>query len=282
MKHNLTLFTCHRITIAMLFSFISAALASTRLFCYSAVASSSIVLILPGYFVTCGALEIMSRNIISGSVRMMYAVVYCLFLGFGLAMGGQAYVKFTGQYIFATTDYTCSSTHDADIWYRATPSLWWAFLTVPLYSVALSLRNFCSWRRREIILLVLISSSGWVTNKFTSRYFVGQSDMSAACGAFAVGILANVWAKFFGGNAFVIMITGILFQLPSGLGSGGLLGFVSEKSTGSLSTTTYLSGFQTALQLVSVAIGLSVGLGISLFLVHPIQSKKRQGGVFSL
>jgi hypothetical protein len=37
-----------------------------------------------------------------------------------------------------------------------------------------------------------------------------------------------------------------------------------------------------ALQLISVAIGLTVGLGLSLALVHPIQSRRRAGGVFSL
>ena len=37
----------YRITVATLFSFVAAALASTKYFCYSAVAASSIVLILP-------------------------------------------------------------------------------------------------------------------------------------------------------------------------------------------------------------------------------------------
>jgi hypothetical protein len=58
-----------------------------------------------------------------------------------------------------------------------------------------------------------------------------------------VGFVANVYGRFFSGNAFVIMvrlppslfpphlqatkllrvqITGILFQVPSGLGKGGL------------------------------------------------------------
>lgn len=75
-------------------------------------------------------------------------------------------------------------------------------------------------------------------------------------------------------------ITGILFQVPSGLGSGGLLNFVSEHTAGS--PTSYISGFQTALKLISVAIGLTVGLGISLVIMHPIESKRRAGGIFSL
>ncbi|KAJ6550865.1 hypothetical protein DFH09DRAFT_925648 [Mycena vulgaris] len=268
------------ITIATLFSFISAALASTGMFCYSAVASSSVVLILPGFIVLCGSLEIMSRNIVAGSVRMCYAVVYSLFLGFGLAMGGEAYEKMTSHTIIGSTDYTCSTSHDDSAWYRRTPSLYWAFLTVPMYSLFLSMRNHAPWRTREMLLIIAISSIGWVTNHFTGTKFLNQSDISAAVGAFAVGVVANVYARFFSGNAFVIMITPILFQVPSGLGNGGLLTYASEKTAGS--STSYLSGFQTALQLISVAVGLTVGLGLSLALVHPIQSRRRAGGVFSL
>ncbi|KAJ7440306.1 hypothetical protein B0H11DRAFT_545821 [Mycena galericulata] len=269
------------ITVATLFSFISAALASTGKFCYSAVASSSVVLILPGFIVLCGSLEIMSRNIVSGSVRMCYAVVYSLFLGFGLAMGAEAYEKMTSRTIVGSTDYACSVSHNAEgPWWQRTPSLYFAFLTVPMYSLFLSMRNHAPWRNKEMLLLVGISCIGWVTNHFTGTKFVNQSDISAAVGAFAVGAVANIYARFFSGNAFVIMITGILFQVPSGLGKGGLLTFASETASGS--SNSYLSGFQTALQLISVAIGLTVGLGISLVLVHPIQSRRRAGGVFSL
>ncbi|KAJ7843969.1 hypothetical protein B0H13DRAFT_131525 [Mycena leptocephala] len=269
------------ITVATLFSFLSAALASTGVFCYSAVASSSVVLILPGFIVLCGSLEIMSRNIVSGSVRMCYAVVYSLFLGFGLAIGAEAYEKITSRTIVGSTDFACHASHHPEgPWWQRTPSLRWAFLTVPMYSLFLSMRNQAPWRNREMFLIIGISCVGWVTNHFTSVKFPNQSDITAAVGAFAVGFVANVYGRFFSGNAFVIMITGILFQVPSGLGKGGLLTYASEKTAGS--STSYLSGFQTALQLISVAIGLTVGLGISLALVHPIQSRRRAGGVFSL
>ncbi|KAF5341379.1 hypothetical protein D9758_012260 [Tetrapyrgos nigripes] len=269
------------ITITTLFSFICGALAQTHRICYSAVTSASIVLILPGFIVLSGALEVLSRNIVSGSVRMCYAVVYCLFLGFGLAMGAQAYQQIVGHDIVGLTDTSCSMSHRSDLgWWQQPPSKWWAFLTVPMFSLFLSLRNQAPIWRKETALLVGIACIGWVVNHFTSLRFTSQSDIAAAFGAFAVGFVANMYSRFLRGNAFVIMITGILFQVPSGLGQNGLLVFVSEQSTGSGSS--YISGFQTSLQLISVAIGLTVGLGIALFLAHPIPSRKRAAGVFSL
>ncbi|KAH9049767.1 hypothetical protein EDB83DRAFT_2507273 [Lactarius deliciosus] len=268
------------ITIATLLSFLSGALAQTHKFCYSAVASSSVVLILPGFIVLCGSLELSSRNIVSGAVRLCYALMYSLFLGFGLAIGAEVYEKMTGLSIFAPEDYQCAQSHSDAPWFRKTPSHYWAFLTVPMFALFLSLRNQAPWYRKELAVLVAISCVGWVTNHFVSTRFPGQSDISAAVGAFAVGTVANIYGRIFNGNAFVVMITGILFQLPSGLGNGGLLHFASQQASGN--STSYLSGFQVALQLISVSIGLTVGLGISLVLVFPIQSRKRKSGVFSL
>jgi uncharacterized membrane protein YjjP (DUF1212 family) len=57
------------------------------IFCFSAVAQSSIALILPGYTVLCAALELQSKNLVAGSVRMVYAIIYSLFLGFGILIG---------------------------------------------------------------------------------------------------------------------------------------------------------------------------------------------------
>jgi uncharacterized membrane protein YjjB (DUF3815 family) len=240
-----------------------------------------------------------------------------LFLGFGLAIGLEIFVRITGISADSfATDYTCASSHDSDKWYRATASGWWgacflllsilacaerglpAFLTVPAFSIFLSLRNHAPWRRRELPLLVAISCVGWVTNHYVTTAFPNQNDVSAAVGcvrlcllspwspltrptsAFAVGLVANLYGRLFRGNAFVVMITGILFQLPSGLSNGGLITFASQSTSGQ--SNSYLSGFQTALQLISTCIGMTVGLGISLVVVFPIQSRRRAGGVFSL
>ncbi|KAF8151525.1 hypothetical protein B0H34DRAFT_664487 [Crassisporium funariophilum] len=269
------------VTVTTLFSFIAAALATTNKLCYSAIASSSVVLILPGFLVLTGSLELLSRNIVAGSVRLCYAVVYALFLGFGFSIGAELFETFTSRAVTGPEDYACTMSHNpSGPWYQRTPSKLWAFLTVPLFSLFLSLRNQAPWNQKEIVLLVAIACVGWVTNHFTGTRFVDQGDISAGVGAFAVGFVANLYARIFGGNAFVIMITGILFQLPSGLGSGGLLSYATQQASGS--PDSYISGFRTALKLVSVAIGLTVGLGLSLSVTHPIQSRKREAGIFSL
>lgn len=113
-----------RIVIACINAFLAAALASTKYFCFSAVASGSVVLILPGYIVLCGSLELANRSIISGSVRLVYAILYALFLGFGLAMGSELYTRATGLSIQGGQDFTCSNLRINAPWYMATIPPW--------------------------------------------------------------------------------------------------------------------------------------------------------------
>jgi uncharacterized membrane protein YjjB (DUF3815 family) len=77
-----------------------------------------------------------------------------------------------------------------------------------------------------------------------------------------------------------MQITGVLFQVPSGLANGGLLAFSNESLAGS--SASYSQGFSVAEQLVSVAIGLTVGLFVSTVVVYPFRSNRRGAGLFSL
>jgi uncharacterized membrane protein YjjP (DUF1212 family) len=68
------------ISAAVLTSFLARAFGSIpykggTLFCFSALAQSSIALILPGYLVLCGSLELQSKAMVAGSVRMVYAII---------------------------------------------------------------------------------------------------------------------------------------------------------------------------------------------------------------
>lgn len=61
------------------------------IFCYSAIASAGIVKLLPKYLIICGSLELASKQIITGSVKMVYAIIWSLFLGFAITLGSDFY-----------------------------------------------------------------------------------------------------------------------------------------------------------------------------------------------
>ncbi|KAJ7765013.1 hypothetical protein DFH07DRAFT_867174 [Mycena maculata] len=82
------------ITIAIFVSFAARGLSSihSQIFCYTAISSAGIIGILPGYLILSSSLELASKNIVCGSVKMVYALIYTLFLGFGLQIGSDFYL----------------------------------------------------------------------------------------------------------------------------------------------------------------------------------------------
>lgn len=268
------------IVFAALNSFVAAAVSSTGIFCYAGVVSGSIVLILPGFIVLSGSLELQSKNLIAGSVRLVYAIIYSLFLGFGLSIGSSFWALFSGGDNDQSVS-TCTDVHDSDIWYRSDVGLIWALLTVPMYSICLSLRNQAKVNRKEFPAMVLIACGGWACNHFasTAPALSGRQDITSALGSLAVGILSNIYGRFFDGRSYVVAVTGVLYQLPSGLSNGGLLNFAQTNNTGS---DNFSSGFTVAESLVEVALGLTVGLFAATILAYAFGGRKqRRGGLFS-
>lgn len=257
-------------------SFVAAGLASSGYFCYSAVIASSIVLILPGWLVCCAALELQSRSIVSGSVRLIWAIIYALFLGMGISVGAEFWTLFSGKAVSVSVDGSCEMSHSNSRWYRKTIPLWSGFLVVPGYALFLAMRQHARLRSKEIWVMVVLASGGFTANHFASIGFPNRSDISSALGSFVVGFLANVYGRMFQGTSFIVALVPILFQLPSGLGSGGGLLYFANTSD---SSHSFVNGFQVGQQLLEVSLGLVIGLFVATVLVYPFGN--RRGGLMA-
>ncbi|KAI0271424.1 hypothetical protein BC834DRAFT_441795 [Gloeopeniophorella convolvens] len=89
----------YEISVSIIVSFIARSLSSIpgRVFCYSSISAAGVVLILPGFTILISALELTSRNILCGSVRLIYAIIYTFFLGFGLTIGSDLSILFVNH-----------------------------------------------------------------------------------------------------------------------------------------------------------------------------------------
>ncbi|KAG8808478.1 hypothetical protein FRC17_003934 [Serendipita sp. 399] len=81
------------ITSAIFIAFFARGLSSMPqgIFCYSAIAFTGLVKLLPKYLIICGSLEMASKQFMSGSVKMVYAIIWTLFLGFAITLGSDFY-----------------------------------------------------------------------------------------------------------------------------------------------------------------------------------------------
>ncbi|KAH9045562.1 hypothetical protein EDB85DRAFT_2168117 [Lactarius pseudohatsudake] len=229
------------ITIGIFVSFLARGLSSfhSQIFCYSAISSAGIVGILPGYLILSSSLELASKNILCGSVKMVYALIYTLFLGFGLQIGSDLYLLFDHMY---------------EGCYRP-PEFQWFLQPFPFWS-----HPGVSF---DMVVMVVISCISYVANKAANHFIFNRSDVVSAIGAFAVGLLGNIYSRTFGGTAFTVMVTGVLFLVPSGL---------SQADGGAITASG--NGIDIGSAMIAVTIGITVGLFMSQALVYMFGTRK--------
>lgn len=171
------------VSAAVVTSFLARAFGSINggnTFCFSALAQSSIALILPGYMVLCSSLELQSYNIVAGSVRMVHAMIYTLFLGYGITIGASLYGMMDKN---ATSATAC----------EAPLSREWHFFFVPAFTLCLCLVNQAKWRQTPV--MIAMSIAGFSVNSYCSQFFTNNTPMSNMLGALTVGILSNLYSR---------------------------------------------------------------------------------------
>lgn len=246
---------------------------SGKTFCFGAIAQGSLALILPGYIILCGSLELQSKNIVAGSVRMFYAIIYSLFLGFGITLGAALYGWVDKN---ATDQAQCTTDHEVN--HK------WRILFVPLFTTCLGLINQA--RFRQLPIMLFISCTAYVGTYFAGKHFLNVTEFTAAIGSFIIGILGNMYSRIGRGMAVSAMLPAIFVQVPSGIASKStLLAGVdtanritnSSRASAGDSDSSSLSFGAT---MVEVSIGISVGLFAAALIVYPFG--KRRTSLFTL
>lgn len=246
-------------------------------FCFSAIAQSSICLILPGFSVLCSSLELQSHQIIAGSVRMVYTIIYSLFLGYGVTIGTTIYGLIDDD---ATSEKTC----------RGATELYsneyiQHFPFVVAFCLLAGLVNQARFRQTPVMML--FGLAGYVANYFCSKRLGSSSGLANTVGAFTLGTCGNLYSRIWHGHAATAIIPGIFTIVSSGLAATGAIisglsyskaikeGHVNTMNTGDGNAS--LTGL--GLGMVEVAIGVSVGLFISAVVVYPFG--KQRSGLFN-
>lgn len=270
----------------ILVSFLGRALGSIRLpghteelFCYPAITLSGLSMILPGYIILSGALEIQARSIVSGTVRMFYAIIYSLFMGFGMTLGSGIYGWIDGA---ATMRSSCTSN---------LPVLM-NLLFIPMFAITMGLA--CQASLKQVPIMVLIACAGYTVDYFSALH-LPMTQFNAAMGAFTIGIMSNLYSKFgrryrylravaYCETAFTSMLVGIFCLVPGGIAGRNVLasglGLLDDNNKSSIEDLVSTSTLTFGIMMIEVAIGITVGLFLAALVVYPFGKKRT--GLFSL
>ncbi len=195
------------------------------------VALAGVILLVPGLTLTTAVAELATRNLASGTARLMGALTIFVSIGFGVALGQQS-----GVFVFGSASAPPDTLGDL--------AHWVALLIAP---VALTILFRASMR--DLVVILPAGILGFVGARFGAAGL--GPELGVCVGAFAVGLASNLYARLADRPSAVPLVPGIMLLVPGSLGFQSVTAFVDADTLG---------GVQAASSMVLVAVGLVVGL----------------------
>lgn len=237
------------ITVCILIGFVARGITKYD-FCFTPIAFSSFIIVLPGYPMAVAIIELVSRQLVSGVVRMVYAIIYSFLLGYGVSMGSQLYLTIDENSTLGQSD-ACKLASSATTCVSS-ESQWFNFLLVPLFAIA-----FCIFLRARLPrwpIMTLVASFAYVINYALACWAHAPSQILQVAPAFGLGMVGNLLSKFTGKMSFDAVLLGVFYLVPSSLGLKAAIGLFS----GSEEVGTQGAGF--ALAMIESSIGMFMRL----------------------
>lgn len=204
------------------------------------VTIAGLIALVPGLTLTLAMTELATRNLVSGTARLMSAALIFLELGFGVALGQKL------------AEILSSDVHiPVAPWEVPT----WAEV-IALCALPLAFGILFQARSRDLFPILIAGVVGFLGARGGAVLFGPQ--LGAFFGALAVASFSNIMARTLDRPASVLLVPGILLLVP------GSIGF---RSMTSMLSADVIGGVETAFAMILVAISIVAGLLLANILV---------------
>jgi uncharacterized membrane protein YjjB (DUF3815 family) len=213
-----------------------------------------VVIALPGYSLTSAVMELSARNIVSGGIHLVYAVMYALMLAFGLGYGSAIY------------DVAANPSSAQDGMYCQTDPVnpWFYFLLLPIASVSISI--VFGGGPRQIPVMLCGAATAFAIYHFLSNVPSLNVEIVTSVAAFGLGMFGNLYARLLKRLSFPILIGGIIILVPGSLGVRGAISLFDGSQDG------YSGEF--AINMVAIGLSVTLGLFMANVVVYPTGKKR--------
>ncbi|KAI0226458.1 pheromone-regulated protein prm10 [Massospora cicadina] len=237
------------LTSAILCAFVATALRDHV--CYWPVVLSATVHLLPGLALTVAVMDLASKNMVSGSVRLFYALLAAFILGFGLSLGNKLWFLTVHS---SATPLDCGPE-------RAMP---FHFRTLMFIPASISFNVYLLAHPRQWPPMMLTAFLAFLSSYFLPQY-VSAPDFIPAVSAMVVGIFSNLYARFTATIPLVPLLGSILLLVP---------GSLSVKLTANMLEPSSLHTESFALTMIVAALAIAIGLFASTMIIFPLGRRR--------
>ncbi|AXR08208.1 threonine/serine exporter family protein [Salinimonas sediminis] len=172
---------------------------------------SSVIILVPGLALTMGLAELASRNMVSGTARIMDALMQLFKLYFGAFLG--VAIGFT---LFGENQYQPA----------VSLPYWATWLSVLLLSIAL----VAIFRTRPKHIVWGIASSFVAYGATVGSSLLMDQTLATFIGAFVLGIFSNLFTRIANQPATIVSMHGLIVLVPGSKTYIGLNSFISGKN----------------------------------------------------
>lgn len=205
---------------------------------------SSLIIFMPGLFITMAISEIATQNLTSGTSRLMGGIMILLKLTFGVFIGAKLATLFS----LPAFSYQ----------FGAIPS-WFIFISLPI--TALMATVIFKASEYDWFWVTLAGVYGFACSKLATFYF--GAELGILCGGFCVGSMSNIFARFKDRPSSLFQFPGIILLVPGSIG---------YRSLNALFERDVIGGLTTAFTMLSLATALVVGIFLGNIVVRPRRS----------
>lgn len=202
---------------------------------------SSLIIFMPGLFITNAIAEIAAQHLVSGTARLVGGVMILLKLTFGVFIGS----KLASWFHYAPLD----------IHFEAIP-LWVTYATLPVTAL-MSQINFKA-NKEDWRWIVSAGIFGFLCSKL-GAFYLGP-ELGMFFGGTCVGAMSNIFARITNKPSSIFHYPGIILLVP---------GSVGYRSFSFMMENDVVGGLGTAFTMVTLALALVVGLFFGNILIKP-------------
>lgn len=204
---------------------------------------AGLVVLMPGMTITTAMSELATRNLVSGTARLVGAITIVLSIGFGVAVGQGLATHLPGG-------------HNAD----ATPLPFWTEIVAACVA-PLSFVILFNARARDALVMTASGTGAFVLARGATASM--GTELGVCATAAAVGIAGNVYARLRNRPASTVILPGLLMLVPGSLSFRSFEFFLAEDT---------LTGTQTAFKVLVTALALVSGLLLANVAAAPRRS----------
>ena len=205
---------------------------------------SSLIIFMPGLFITMAIAEIATQNLTSGSSRLMGGIMILLKLTFGVFIGAKI-----ASFVYIPS---------IAIEFQTIPD-WVTIITLPI--TALMATVIFKAEKSDWGWVTLAGVFGYCCSKFATHYL--GPELGILIGGFCVGAVSNIFARLKNRPSSLFQFPGIILLVPGSMGYRSL-SFLFERDV--------VGGLGTAFGMITLATALVVGIFFGNILVKPRRS----------